>query len=343
MSINLTKIKSYLGKFYSELSKSILSDKYVTANLDRFLEQRFYIQNNKMQMVIDPALSGLLAIVAGNEIHISKELYNHPYINITNSMENVDSSSNPHGLYTPVLFSSIAYLICQNHTMFHIVGEIEEPIYIRYVSDCETFYNSVVVFNIADSIEVEIVEEFNSNGALNAVTNYILHENTKLNLSTFCMSAMSASSFCLRNVIMQEYSSYSHALFGKGSSISVDESRITSANNATVELLGCIRSDQQEFHVIVGILPGTIDFNFMLDHRRVISGKGKATFTPLVYQPLPSDAHLNITSLALDEYSDAFKEEAADEFLSSLTERATLERFVGTQRFYSNKSKFLQF
>ena len=69
--------------------------------------------------------------------------------------------------------------------MFEIVGELEEPIYIRYKSDFETFYNSVIIVNIAEELDVEIVEEYESFCALNSVANYIIQANSKLNLSTF--------------------------------------------------------------------------------------------------------------------------------------------------------------
>ena len=68
----------------------------------------------------------------------------------------------------------------------------------------------VGIVNIAEGIDVEIVEEFESYCAINAVTNYILQANSKLNLSTFYQNHMSALSFCLRNVIVQDTAKYSH-------------------------------------------------------------------------------------------------------------------------------------
>jgi hypothetical protein len=344
MSTNLIQIKAFLGKYYPELAYSASQDKYTKVKLDKFFEQRFVIQNNKTQMIVDPGLKGLVVIVTGNEIHISKELYDHPYVEVTNSMENKDNAtSNPKSLYTPEVFSTIAYLICQNHTMFQIVGEIEEPIYIKYKSDYETFYNSVVIVNIAEGIDVEIVEEFESYCAINAVTNYILQANSRLNLSTFYQNHMSALSFCLRNVIVQDTAKYSHILFGKGSTCVLDESKIHANNKSSVELLACVNPGQQEFHIIVGILPGAQDYSFFLDQRHIVSGKGKITFTPVVIGHLPSDAHTNISSLILDQYAPEFRVEKATEFLSPIIDRATLERIVGVQRYYNNKTKFLQF
>ena len=344
MSSNLIQIKAFLGKYYPELAYSVAQDKYAKVALDKFFEQRFIIQNNKTQMIVDPHLVGLGMIVSGNEIYISQDLYNHPYVEVSNSMENKDNiNSNPKSLYTPEVFSTLAYLICQNHTMLQIVGEVDEPIYIKYASDYEAFYNSVVVVNIAEGIDVEIVEEFESYCALNAVTNYILQANARLNLSTFYRNHYSALSFCLRNVIVQDTAKYSHILFGKGSSNVLDESKIHANNKSSVELLGCINPGQREFHCIVGILPGSQDYSFFLDHRHVVSGRGKTTFTPVVVGHLPTDAHTNVSSLVLDHYAEEFRAEKSAEFLGSIIERATLERTVGVERFYNNKSKFLQF
>ncbi len=342
MSTNLIQIKAFLGKYYPELSYAASQDKYAKAGLNKFFEQKFIIQNNKAQMIVDPALKGLIAIISGNEIFVSKNLYEHEYINITNSIESTNSS-NPKSLYTPDVFSTIAYLICQNHIMLEIVGEIEEPIYIRYRSDFETFYNSVIVVNIAQELDIEIIEEYESCCALNSVANYIVQENSKLNLSTFYQNHVSALSFCLRNIIVQDSSKYSHMLFGKGSSNTMDESKIYANNKSSIELLGCINPGQHEFHAIVGILPGSQDYSFFLDHRHVVSGKGKTTFTPIVIGHLPVDAYTNVSSLILDHYAKGFWAEKTEEFLSTIIDRSTLERTVGVERFYNNKSKFLQF
>lgn len=342
MSTNLIQIKAFLGKYYPELAYSVSQDKYVKSGVSKFFEQRFVIQNNKTQMIVDPQLSGLTAVVSGNEINVSKALYEHEFINVTNSME-TGENNNPKSLYTPEVFSTLAYLICQNHTMFEIVGEIEEPIYIKYKSDFESFYNSVIVFKIAESIDVEIVEEYESFCALNSVTNYIIQDNAKLNLSTFYQNTLSAISFCLRNVIVQDSASYSHMLFGKGSSNILDESKIFPHNKSSIELLGCINPGQQEFHSIVGVLPGAQDYNFFLDQRHVVSGKGRITFTPVIIGHLPLDAHTNVGSLILDHYVRGFWPEKTEEFLSPIVDRATLSRTVGVTRFYNNKTKFLQF
>ena len=342
MPTNLIQIKAFLGKYYQELLYAVSQDKYIKAGLNKFFEQKFIIQSNKAQMIVDPSLTGLSVVVAGNEIFVSKELYDHEYVNITNSLEHTDSN-NPKSLYTPDAFSTVAYLICQNHTMFQIVGELEEPIYIKYTSEFETFYNSVIIVNIAEGLDVEIVEEYESRSALNSVANYIIQANAKLSLSTFYRNHLSALSFCLRNVIIQDSAKYSHILFGRGSSNVLDESKIYANNKSSVELLACINPDQREFHVVVCILPGSQEYSFFLDHRHVVSGKGVTTFTPIVIGHLPGAAHTSISSLILDHYAKGFWDEKTEEFLSPIMDRSTLERIAGSARFYNNKTKFLQF
>jgi len=343
MSSTLIPIKSFLGKYYSELAYSVSQDKYNKSRIDRFFEQKFLIQNNKTQMIVDPNLSGLTAIVSGNEILISKNLYDHPNVTVSNSMENQGVTHNPKSLYNPDMFSTVAYLICQNHTMFHIVGETDEPIYIKYKSDFETFYNSVLIVNVGKNLDVEIVEEYESHCAVNSVTNYILQENSRLNLSTFYQNNFSAISFCLRNVIAQANSKYSHVLFGKGSSCVVDESKIHADTNSTIDMLGCIDPGRSEFHTIVSILPGSPTYKFSLDHRHIISQNSKTTFTPVVVGHLPPDSFSNISSLAIESIPELFKLEKINEFIMPIISQATLERTVGVERFYDNKSKFLQF
>ena len=134
MSINLIPIKAYLGKYFTELNYSAAQEKYNGTSIDTFFDQRFHIQNNKTQMIVDPKMSGLSAIISGNEIQISKDLYDHPNVTITNSLENKDQTSNPRSLYNADTFSTIAYLVCQNHTMLRIVGELDEPVYLKYIN-----------------------------------------------------------------------------------------------------------------------------------------------------------------------------------------------------------------
>lgn len=342
MPTNLIQIKAFLGKYYQDLAYVTSQSKYNKAGLNKFFEQRFVIQDNKAQMIIDPALTGLSAIICGNEIHVSQDLYDHEHINITNSLE-TPNNNNPKSLYSPEIFSTMAYLICQNHTMFNIVGETDEPIYIKYKSDYETFYNSVIIVNVAEGIDVEVVEEFESLCAVNSVINYILQPSSRLAVTTFYKNHLSAMSFCFRNVIAQENSKFNHMLFGRGSANVVDETKVHTHEKSCVELLGCINPGKQEFHVITGISPVSDDYTLMLDHRHVVAGSGKTTFTPVIIGHLPSNSFTNITSIMLDQYKEEIRAEKAKDFISVLIDRSTLERSVGVERFYSNKSKFLQF
>jgi len=344
MSENLIPVKAFLGKYYPELLYSAAQDKYKETKLDSFFEQRFYIQNNKVQMIVDPAVTGLVMVVSGNEIHISKELYDHPNVVINNSLEN-NQNVNPRSLYNPETFSTLAYLVCQNHTTLQVTGEIDEPIYVKYKSDYETFYSSVIVFNISDDIEVEIVEEIESFSALNAVTNYILNASSKLNLTTFYQNHVSALSFCYRNVIAQSNTSFNHTLFGKGSSNIIDENRIHALSGSKSELLGIVNSDGKNFHSILYVEPGAPDYNISVNYRDVLYGKANVTFFPVIVGQIPDSnaASIEVSNIALEEIPNEQIETEVKRFVSDIVDRATLERMVGVKRFYDNKSKFLLF
>lgn len=345
MSTNLIPIKAFLGKYYSELLYSAAQEKYKNTGLDAFFEQRFYIQNNKAHMIVDPSLSGLVISVSGNEIIVSKELYDHPGVVVSNSLESPNQTSNPRSLYNAETFSTVAYLICQNHTTFQIVGEIDEPIYIKYRSDFETFYNSVIVFNVNNDLEVEIVEEFESNGALNSVTNYILNPNAKLNLTTFYQNNVSAVSLCYRNIIAQENSTFNHVLFGKGSANILDENRLRTASGASAEFLGIVNSNGRKFHSVLYVEPAAQDYSVTVDYRDVKSGKADVTFLPVILGQVPmgGSASVSVTEITLEEIPADEVEEEVKTFLADIVGRANLVRMVGVQRFYDNKIKFLHF
>ncbi len=344
MSENLIPIKAYLGKYYSELNYSSTQDKYKSSNLDTFFEQRFYIQNNKTQMIVDSDLSGLMVNISGNEIHISRELYDHNNIVITNSLENVNQISNPRSLYNPDMFPTIAYLICENHTMFQIIGEVDEPIYVTYKSDCETFYNSVVLFEVVSDISVEIVEEIQSYGALNSVTNYILHSNSNIKLTTFYQNCLSGISFVYRNIIAQENASFNHMLFGKGSSNVIDENKLLADNGSKSEFLGIVNSDSRSFHSILYIQPADENYNVDVDYREILSANADITFLPISIGLEPvKKLNISVTNLELEKIPDQEKEIEVKKFLEDMLDRAVLERMSGVKRFYENKNKFLHF
>jgi len=344
MSDDLISIKSFLGKYYPELHYSATQEKYKNTQLDTFFEQRFLIQNNKTQMIVDPGLHGLTVIITGNEIHISKNLYDHPSVLITNSLENNIKNSNPRSLYNPETFSTIAYLVCQNHTMFQIVDEVDEPIYVKYKSEYESFYNSVIIFEVSTSVEVEIVEEIESFSALNAVTNYILQPLAKISLTTFYQNHISAISFVYRNIIVQDDASYNHILLGKGSANIIDENKIHTYNRSKSELLGVINSDSRKFHSILYVQPVGENYNVNVDYRAVLSGKSDITFFPMIIGQEPAErATISISNITLEEIPTKLIEQEVTKYLGNIIERTTLDRLVGVKRFYDNKIKFFHF
>jgi hypothetical protein len=344
MSENLIPIKAFLGKYYPELHYSAIQEKYKNTQLDTFFEQRFYIQNNKTQMIVDPGLTGLTVIVTGNEIHISQSLYDHPGVLITNSLENNNQNSNPRSLYNPETFPTVAYLVCQNHTMFQIVDEVDEPIYVKYKSDYESFYSSVIVFDILTNIEIEIVEEIESVSALNAVTNYILKPTSKINLTTFYQNHISALSFVYRNIVVQDDASYNHILFGKGSSNVIDENKIHTYSRSKSELLGVVNSNLRNFHSILYVQPASEDYYINVDYRNVLYGKADITFFPVIMGQEPKEkATISVSNITLEEIPGAIVESEIKKYLGDIVERATLDRMVGVKRFYDNKTRFLHF
>ena len=342
MSENLIPIKAFLGKYYSELLYSSTQDKYKETKLDTFFEQRYYIQNNKVQMVVDPSGVGMTIVVSGNEIHVSKDLFDHPSVVINNSLES-NQATNPRSLYSPEIFSTMAYLVCQNHTTFQIIGQIDEPIYVKYRSDYETFYSSVLVFNISNEIEVEIVEEIESYSALNAVTNYILYPTAKLNLTTFYQNHISALSFCYRNVIAQDGATFNHMLFGKGSSNIIDENKIHALSGSKSELLGIVNANGKNFHSILYVEPGAPDYKISVNYRDILSGKSDVSFFPVIVGQTPTDdaATIEVSNITVEEIPADRVEIEVKQFVSDIVDRAILERMVGVTRFYDNKSKFL--
>lgn len=340
MSIsNLIQIKAFLGKYYPALLLSSKEDKYSETYLSSFFDQRFYIQNNKTQMIIDPTLVGLSVVVNGNEILVSKELFDHPNVVITNSIESNDTKSR--ALYNPEIFSSIAYLICQNSTMFDVVGEIDEPIYIKYRSELECFYNSVLLIKIADNLGIEIIEEIESLGALNSVTNYVLAPAAKLKLTTFYQNILSAQSFMYRNIIAQDYSQYTHMQFGHGSSNIIDETRLHTYSNVKTELLGCIYPGNYNFHTILALQPVMDNYDIRVNHRLVLSGVGTATFTPVSASETLAD--MDVTSFDVTDVPKAILIQKVNDFVADVSDRAVLDRISGSARFYANKTKFLSF
>lgn len=300
MQSNLIPIKSFLGKFYSDLNNTVLtSHKYKYTNIDSFFEQRFLIQNNKVQMVVDVHLKGLRAIVSGNEIYVSKELYKHPSIDISNSIE--EKGPDPKSLYSEKTFSTIAYLICQNHTLFKVLKDIEEPIYITFKSDYEAFYNSVLLFMIDAGVTVNIVEEIESKCAVNSVINYILNPYSILNVSTFYKNQKPTLSFVFRNVIAQSHSVYNHLLLGKGSSNVIDENRIVFETGSKLDLNGKIDVAENSFHSIIEATSSGYDNSVSINYRNTAKKKGNVTVTPVVAVSGETSTKIKIHNLLVDD------------------------------------------
>lgn len=338
------QVKDFLGKFYPELFYSSGQEKYKESNIDQIFGQKFLIQNNKVQMVVDPSMPGLSMSVSGNEIYISKELYDHPNVIVVNSIEN-GQAGNSKGLYNPETFSTVAYLVCQNHTTLQIVGEIDEPIYVKYKSDFETFYHSVIVFDITNDIEVEIVEEIESQCALNAVANYLLHPSAVLKVTTFYQNNISALSFFYRNVIAQDNSKFSHIVLGKGSSNILDENRIRTGQNVDTEFLGVINSNGRNFHSVLSVEPMFPDYTVHVDYRDILSGKSNVTFYPVIVgqNVVGEGASISVTNITTEELPAAGASDEIKNYISDIVGRAILERIAGAKRFYDNKSKFMHF
>ncbi len=342
MSENLIPIKSFLGKYYNELLISSSQEKYKDTKLDLFFEQRFYIQNNKVQMIVDPIMAGYTILVSGNEIRVSQSLFDHPSITIANSLEG-NQSANPRNLYNPEIFSTLAYLVCQNHTIFHIIGEMDEPIYVKYKSDYETFYSSVLVFNIQDGIDVEIVEEIESNSALNSVTNYIVYPTSRLSLTTFYQNNVSALSFCYRNIIAQDSSSFKHMMFGRGSSNIIDETKIFAFSRSASEMLGVIDSDGKKFHSILYVESPAPDYSITVNYRDILEGNSDVSFFPVILgQPPPEGAaEIEVSNITIEDIPNKLIDSEIQNFIFDIVDRAILERMTGVERFYNNKTKFL--
>ena len=122
----------------------------------------------------------------------------------------------------------------------------------------------------------------------------------------------------------------------------IDENKLHMSSGASAELLNCIHSMQHKFHSILQIQAAALDYSLLSDQRHIISGKGAVTFTPVVNGHLPVDASVNVSSLILDLVPESARKDKVNDFLSNIIERATLERINGSERFYNNKSSFLQ-
>jgi hypothetical protein len=200
------------------------------------------------------------------------------------------------------------------------------------------------VVEVAIGIHVEIVEEIESYSALNAVTNYILQTTAKLDLRTFYQNHISALSFFYRNIIAQDDTSYTHVLFGKGSSNVIDENKIHSYHASRSEFLGIVNSDARNFHSILFVQPASEDYSVNVDYRDVLYGKANVTFFPVILGQDPTNlATISVSNITLEEIPQEEADIEVKKYLDEIIERGTLDRMVGVKRFYDNKSKFLHF
>jgi hypothetical protein len=339
---NLITVKSFIGKHHSELLTSLEQDKYKDTTLNKFFEQRFHIQNNKVRMVIDPLIVDLTIIITGNEIYISKKLFDHPSVIVSNSIESTNRS-NIKKSYDPGTFSTLAYLLCQNQTTIQIVDEIDEPIYILRKSDYECFQNSIIIVDILDNLNVEIIEEIESFGALNSVTNYILHPDVILDLTTFYKGHISSLTFCYRNIIVDEGSTFNHTLFGKGSSIVIDETDIRTLTGSETKLMGVINSQGKNFHTILNVESLTEDYSISVNYKDILWDKADVSFFPTILGNLPvaDVSPINISNIAANKIPFEETMGKISEFISDIVDNTILIRMEGVKRFYDNKSAFV--
>jgi hypothetical protein len=345
MSANLTSVRSFLGKYYSELLYSASQEKYKGSGLDSFFEQRFLIQNNKVLTTVDLSMDGLSIVVHGNEVSVSKELFDHPSILITNSIESSNHPVNPRGLYNPEVFSTIAYLVCQNHTTIQVVGALDKPIYIKYKSDYETYYNSVVVFNIDKFLDVEIVEEIESLCALNAVTNYVLGESSTLNLFTFYQNRISAVSQVYRNIIAHDYSIFNHVVFGEGSAAVIDENKIKMMHGSSAVVNGVVNSKGNNFHTVMHVEPESPEYHISVVYKDLLQDDANVSYFPIISPKFPVGdlATIDVSNINLDELSSDTMMHNIHLFISDTVDHMILERIDGSARFYKDKMQFLKF
>jgi hypothetical protein len=345
MSNNLISIKSFLGKYYPELHYAAAQRKYQDTELDTLFEQRFCIQHNKTQMVVDPTMKGLCMSVNGNEIYISKEFFDHPFVLVSNSIENLKTQTiNPRSFYNSETFSTIAYLICQNQVTISIVGELEEPVYIRYKTDYEAFYNSIITFEASVGIDVDIVEEIESSAALNAVINYILNDTSKIKLTTFYKNNVAGISTVYRNIKAGDRSSFSHIVLGRGSSNVIDENRIKCGEGAEAEFFGVIAPAGKRFHSVLYVEPTNQDYKVTVDYRDILDDKSTVTFYPVILgHESPNDrTSIEVSNITLSEIPKKMLEDEVKNYASPIVDRAITEKMSGIERYYDNKSKFLE-
>ena len=150
-------------------------------------------------------------------------------------------------------------------------------------------------------------------------------------------------SYCFRNVIVKENAKYTHILLGKGSASILDESRISTATGADIDLLGCLQPRRFKINCIVHILSEEQDYKFSLEHRHILDSTGKVEFIPIILGELPLDAQTNVSVLSSGSTPADLSEEVIANFLVDIVDLIVLERMDNVERFYKNKELFLKF
>ena len=337
MSENLTYVGDFLGKYSLELMASLTQPKYENSKLETLFRQRFRIQNNKVQMIIDASMDGLSVMVVGNEVYVSKELFDHPDIVINNSMES-PTALDSKNMYSPNTFSTISHLMCQNHTTFHILNTINEPIYVRYVNEYETFYTSLISFNLSPGINVEVVEEIASLAALNSVVNYLVGPSAKLNLVTFYQNNISSTSVFYRSIIAQQQSTFNHTLFGKGSATVVDENCIFAMDQSVCKFNNLIDSDNRHFRSILLIEPVSDSYNLSVVNREIVTNTSNVSSHLEVSGYMFDRTLKDSSSLNVECVPDDKKESMITDFVHNFEENVKSAKMAGHERFYQNKT-----
>lgn len=340
----LTKFSVFLDKYYPELFYSAAQEKYKGSYIDGLFDQRFCHQDNKTAMILDPTLTGLSVVVTGNEVLVSKDIYGHHAIEITNSMD-VEQTSNPKSLYNPENFGSIAYLVCPNQISIRIKETLEQPIYVKYTGNYECFYHSVVFFYVNEGVDADVVEEIESLCAINTVSNYVLFPRSLLTLSTFYKNRISASSFIYRNVVSQEGSFFEHNLLGKASAGVVDETKLHPYSSSVSQFSGIVDAHSGSFHSIVYVEPISHDYQIAVDYKNLPRKDTKISFYPVIVgqEPLNSGARISVQDLDIEKIpADKLKEEI-ESFTKNTFDSFRIKKLVGTDRYYENKSKFMVF
>jgi hypothetical protein len=210
-------------------------------------------------------------------------------------------------------------------------------------SDYECFQNSIIIVDILDNLNVEIIEEIESFGALNSVTNYILHPDVILDLTTFYKGHISSLTFCYRNIIVDEGSTFNHTLFGKGSSIVIDETDIRTLTGSETKLMGVINSQGKNFHTILNVESLTEDYSISVNYKDILWDKADVSFFPTILGNLPvaDVSPINISNIAANKIPFEETMGKISEFISDIVDNTILIRMEGVKRFYDNKSAFV--